>query len=219
MALDSGFTRLENSFVVKVVQLNTLRSVSMLTGKAQPISVGYGKIHSQAPSLLCEIVLHSCHHAVLLVTFMLALQDLGNTKALRDRETTPGSSNQALAPMLQGPHVEQVTFYFWQRFWSLIPMALDPQRKIPIKGKIWQESAEVSMHFPVQLLYFKPYPKSNGSMGILPVTSAGILYGFSYWPVCYECASSSNATTKGCGSKEELSKHGSLINIVQMATN
>lgn len=175
MAPDSGSTHLENSFVVKFVQLNTLRLVSMLTGKVQPVSVGYGKTRSQAPSLLCEIVLHSCHHEVLLVTSMLALQDLGHTAALGDRETTSGSSNQALAPMLQGPHTGQATFYFWQRFWSLIPMALDTQRKIPIKGKIWQESAEVSMHFPVQLLYFKPYPKSNGSMGILPVTSAGIL--------------------------------------------
>lgn len=174
MALDSGSTCSMRKPVLlcEVVQRNPPRLLPPSTSKAWPISVGYGQICSEAPSLPCEIVLRPCHCAVLLVTAVLVLEIPQHSE---DRETAPSSWNQAWAPMLQAPHAKQTTFSFRQRFWSLIPMALDTQRKIPITGKIRREREEVSMHFSVQLLYFKPYPKSNGSMGILPVTSVGVL--------------------------------------------
>jgi len=44
-----------------------------------------------------------------------------------------------------------------------------------ISKKSCKREKRFFMLFLVQLLYFKPYPKSNGPMGILPVTSVEFL--------------------------------------------
>lgn len=145
----------------EVVQINTQRWLPTLTRRAQPVSVDMAQL---AMGLFPYSV--QCKHS------FVGTLEIPQQKEDGDRHSS-WSLNRALTPVLKWPHTKQATFPFWQRFWPLVLMAFDIQR-IKIAGKMLQERKEVSA-LSVQLLYFKTYPKSNGSMGILPETSTGIL--------------------------------------------
>lgn len=117
----------------EIVQINAQRSLPTLSSRTQSISVGYGKTGHWALSLLWAVQAQLCWDC----------KTLEIPQQQEDGDTAPGSSNQALTPVLKRPQTKKITFPFWQRFWPLILMAFDMQR-IRIAGKMLQERKEVS---------------------------------------------------------------------------